>query len=128
MRDIRGARISMIMQDPRWSRNPVMKVGDQIAEAFRTHSTAGRRTARARALEMLETVQIRDVEKVYQIYPHQVSGGMGQRVMIAKMLIPNLLQTLQRERGLTYPMVGHNLAVVAHMCGREIAASLVRFD
>src|SRR5690606_16435662 len=88
MRDIRGARISMIMQDPRYSLNPVVTVGEQIDEAFLIHSDAAKREARERTLEMLATVQIRDPERVYDLYPHEVSGGMGQRVMIAMMLIP----------------------------------------
>ncbi|SFU02388.1 ABC transporter ATP-binding protein [Sedimentitalea nanhaiensis] len=143
LRAIRGARISMIMQDPRYSLNPVMKVGDQIAEAFRIHSTADKRQARARALEMLETVQIREPEKVYQMYPHQVSGGMGQRVMIAMMLIPNpdiiiadeptsaldvtvqmqvlaLLDDMVRDRGMGLILISHDLNLVASFCDRVL--------
>ena len=89
MRAVRGDRISMIMQDPRYSLNPVMTVGEQIAEAYLAHSNAGRREAKRRALEMLVTVRIREPEKVYNLYPHEVSGGMGQRIMIAMMLIPD---------------------------------------
>lgn len=143
MRDIRGARISMIMQDPRYSLNPVVKVGDQIAEAFLIHSRASRREARERALAMLETVRIREPEKVYELYPHQVSGGMGQRVMIAMMLIPNpdviiadeptsaldvtvqmqvlaLLDDMVRERGMGLVLISHDLNLVASFCDRVL--------
>ena len=88
MLDIRGARISMILQDPKFSLNPVQRVGDQIAEAYAVHHQGRRREAREKALEMLEAVQIRDPERVYRLYPHEISGGMGQRVMIAMMLVP----------------------------------------
>ncbi|MEC9433378.1 MAG: ABC transporter ATP-binding protein [Pseudomonadota bacterium] len=141
MRRIRGARISMIMQDPRYSLNPVMKVGDQIAEACRIHTGARARKARLRAMEMLETVRIREPEKVYGLYPHQVSGGMGQRVMIAMMLIPEpdvliadeptsaldvtvqmqvlaLLDDMVRERGMGLILISHDLNLVASFCDR----------
>lgn len=143
LRDIRGARISMIMQDPRYSLNPVMKVGDQISEAFLIHSDASRQDARDKALEMLETVQIREPEKVYNLYPNQVSGGMGQRVMIAMMLIPNpdiiiadeptsaldvtvqmqvlaLLDDMVRERGMGLILISHDLSLVASFCNRVL--------
>ena len=143
MRKIRGARISMIMQDPRYSLNPVLKVGDQIAEAFMIHSKATKRQARERAMEMLATVQIREPEKVYEMYPHQVSGGMGQRVMIAMMLIPNpdiiiadeptsaldvtvqmqvlaLLDDMVRERGMGLILISHDLNLVASFCDRVL--------
>ena len=88
MLDIRGARISMILQDPKFSLNPVQRVGDQIAEAYAVHHQGRRSAARAKALEMLEAVKIHDPERVYRLYPHEISGGMGQRVMIAMMLVP----------------------------------------
>mgnify|MGYP002836710736 CR=1 FL=1 len=141
MRRIRGARISMIMQDPRYSLNPVVKVGDQIAEAYRIHTGASARKARDRAMEMLETVRIREAGKVYDLYPHQVSGGMGQRVMIAMMLIPEpdvliadeptsaldvtvqmqvlaLLDDMVRERGMGLVLISHDLNLVASFCDR----------
>ena len=88
LREIRGARVSMIMQDPKYSLNPVMTVGRQIEEAYLVHSDATKVEARARTLEMLEKVRIRDPGRVYHTYPHEVSGGMGQRIMIAMMMIP----------------------------------------
>src|SRR5690606_14792083 len=88
MRAIRGARISMVMQDPKFSLNPVMTVGEQIGEALVTHEKLPRRDVQARILAMLEAVRINDPERVAKLYPHEVSGGMGQRIMIAMMLIP----------------------------------------
>jgi peptide/nickel transport system ATP-binding protein len=143
MREIRGARISMIMQDPRYSLNPVVTVGEQIAEAFLIHSDATKREARERTLEMLATVQIRDPERVYDLYPHEVSGGMGQRVMIAMMLIPGpdliiadeptsaldvtvqmqvlaLLDDMVRERGMGLILISHDLNLVGTFCDRVL--------
>jgi len=85
---IRGRDIAMILQDPKFSLNPLMKVGDQIAESYLTHHRASKTEARERALAMLESVHIRDPKRVYDVLPHEVSGGMGQRIMIAMMLIP----------------------------------------
>ncbi|MEL6996843.1 MAG: ABC transporter ATP-binding protein [Pseudomonadota bacterium] len=143
MRDVRGARISMIMQDPRYSLNPVITVGEQISEAYLIHASASRAEARDRALEMLRTVQIREPEKVFDLYPHQVSGGMGQRVMIAMMLIPApdiiiadeptsaldvtvqlqvlaLLDDMVRERGMGLILISHDLNLVASFCDRVL--------
>ena len=143
MRSIRGNRISMIMQDPQYSLNPVMTVGSQIAEAYRVHSKASKREARDRALDMLETVRIREPEKVYHLYPHEVSGGMGQRIMIAMMLIPEpdlmiadeptsaldvtvqlqvlaLLDDMVRERGMGLILISHDLNLVASFCDRVL--------
>ncbi|WAH56075.1 ABC transporter ATP-binding protein [Pseudomonas silvicola] len=141
MRKVRGQRISMVMQDPKYSLNPVVKVGEQIAEAFLAHHKASRREARERVLEMLAKVHIRDPQRVYNLYPHEVSGGMGQRIMIAMMVITrpeviiadeptsaldvsvqaeilNLLADLRRREKLTYLMVTHDLGVVTHLCDR----------
>jgi len=142
-RKLRGKRIAMVLQDPRYSLDPVMAVGPQIAETHRTHfaSTAGQ--AKAAALEMLEAVHIRDPERVYALYPHQVSGGMGQRVMIAMMLIagPDLLiadeptsaldvtvaiEVLSildeevRRRGMGLVFISHDLDLVAGLLDRVL--------
>ena len=133
----------MVMQDPKFSLNPVMRVGDQIVEAYRLHSRAGRATARAKALEMLEAVRIRDPERVFQSYPHEVSGGMGQRIMIAMMLAPdpeiliadeptsaldvsvrtevlNIMDLLVRDRGMGLIFISHDLNLVAQFCDRVL--------
>ena len=143
MRDIRGERISMVMQDPKFSLNPVMRVGEQIAEAYRTHQKVPREEARRRALDMLRAVRIRDPERVYRAYPHEVSGGMGQRIMIAMMLIPDpdlliadeptsaldvtvqlqvlaILDDLVTQRGMGLIFISHDLNLVASFCDRVI--------
>ena len=146
MRAIRGQRMSMIMQDPKYSLNPVMKVGDQIAEAVLAHDS-GRRLPRAevreRVIAMLEQVRIREPQKVYERYPHEVSGGMGQRIMIAMMLIPNpevviadeptsaldvsvraqvlsVLDDLVGQRDLGLIFISHDLNLVRHFCDRVL--------
>ncbi|MET1414629.1 ABC transporter ATP-binding protein [Roseibium sp. HPY-6] len=143
MRSIRGSRISMIMQDPKYSLNPVLTVGGQIAESCRRHENVSRTEAKKRALSMLETVRIREPEKVYSLYPHQVSGGMGQRIMIAMMLITNpqvmiadeptsaldvtvqmqvlsLLDDMVRERGMGLVLISHDLNLVSSFCDRVL--------
>lgn len=143
MRRLRGARISMIMQDPRYSLNPVMTVGRQIAEGYRLHSGAGPRAAREKALEMLRAVRIRDPERVFDAYPHEISGGMGQRVMIAMMLAPDpqiliadeptsaldvsvrnevlrILDRLVTERGMGLIFISHDLNLVSQFCDRVL--------
>jgi peptide/nickel transport system ATP-binding protein len=149
MRDLRGARISMVMQDPKFSLNPVITVGEQIAEALRAHETLPRRAVRARVVEMLEQVQINDPERVAGLYPHQVSGGMGQRVMIAMMLIPqpdlliadeptsaldvsvqaqvlDLIDGLVRRNGMGLILISHDLDLVARYCDRILVMSAGR--
>ena len=143
MRQVRGRRISMVMQDPKFSLNPVMKVGHQIAEAYRTHARVPAAEARRRALEMLAAVKIRDPERVYAAYPHEVSGGMGQRIMIAMMLIPDpdiliadeptsaldvtvqlqvlaILDDLVTQRGMGLIFISHDLNLVASFCDRVL--------
>jgi peptide/nickel transport system ATP-binding protein len=143
LRALRGRRIAMVMQDPKFSLNPVMTVGRQIREAYQTHTRASRREAGRRALAMLEAVKIREPERVYRCYPHEVSGGMGQRVMIAMMLIgePDLLiadeptsaldVTVQMQvlailddlvsaRGLGLIFISHDLDLVASFCDRVL--------
>ena len=149
MRNLRGARISMVMQDPKFSLNPVMSVGDQIAEALRAHETLPRRDLRARVVEMLGQVQINDPERVARLYPHQVSGGMGQRVMIAMMLIPqpdlliadeptsaldvsvqaqvlDLIDGLVRKNGMGLILISHDLDLVVRYCDRILVMSAGR--
>ena len=143
MRRIRGDHISMVMQDPKYSLNPVITVGRQIEEAFLVHTRAGRREARERAIEMLAAVRIRNPERVYRAWPHEMSGGMGQRIMIAMMMIPNpeviiadeptsaldvtvqmqvlaILDDMVRERGMGLIMISHDLNLVASFCDRVI--------
>jgi peptide/nickel transport system ATP-binding protein len=92
-RSLRGGRIAMILQDPKFSLNPVMPIGEQIVETLRAHRDVTPRVARAQAIDALAAVQIDDPERVFRLHAHEVSGGMGQRAMIAMMLIaqPELL-------------------------------------
>ena len=87
----------MVMQDPKFSLNPVATIGQQIMEGYRHPHRHRRQAARDKALEMLRAVQIRDPERVFDAYPHEVSGGMGQRVMIAMMLAPDLKSLIADE-------------------------------
>lgn len=143
MRDVRGQRISMVMQDPKFSLNPVMTVGQQIIEAYRLHNKASKSNAYAKSLEMLEAVSIRDPERVMRAYPHEMSGGMGQRIMIAMMLIPNpeiliadeptsaldvsvqrqvlsIIDKLVTDRGMGLIFISHDLNLVADFCDRVL--------
>ena len=149
MRALRGARISMVMQDPRYSLNPVMTVGRQIAEALRVHTPLGRAATRARVIEMLKSVRINDPERVAAMYPHEVSGGMGQRIMIAMMLIPrpslliadeptsaldvsvqaqvlDLMDDLVRGNGMGLILISHDLDLVARYCDRILVMNAGR--
>ncbi|NTF43855.1 ABC transporter ATP-binding protein [Rhizobium rhizogenes] len=142
-RSLRGKRTAMVLQDPKYSLDPVMPIGKQITETLRTHEKVGRGEARDRAMAMLEAVQIRDPARVYNLHPHEVSGGMGQRVMIAMMLIagPELLiadeptsaldvtvqldvlgimDKLVSERGMGLIFVSHDLRLVSSFCDRVI--------
>ena len=143
MRNVRGKQISMVMQDPKFSLNPVMTIGDQIVEAYRLHARATRSEAHAKALEMLEAVSIRDPERVFRAYPHEMSGGMGQRIMIAMMLIPDpeiliadeptsaldvsvqtqvlsIIDRLVQERGMGLIFISHDLNLVSAFCDRVL--------
>jgi len=142
-RKLRGKRIAMVLQDPKYSLDPVMSVGRQIAETHRQHFGSDAKTARAAALEMLQSVHIRDPERVYNQFPHQVSGGMGQRIMIAMMLIagPDILiadeptsaldvsvqqqvlaimDEMVRSRGMGLILISHNLHLVSSFCDRVL--------
>jgi len=143
MRTIRGDRISMIMQDPKYSLNPVITVGKQIEEAYLVHTKATRGQARERTLAMLEAVRIRNPKRVYHAYPHEVSGGMGQRIMIAMMMIPQpdiiiadeptsaldvtvqlqvlaILDDMVTEQGMGLIFISHDLNLVASFCDRVL--------
>ncbi|WP_158969591.1 ABC transporter ATP-binding protein [Chachezhania sediminis] len=141
-RRLRGTRMSMVMQDPKFSLNPVMPVGKQLMEPLTTHGTP-KREAKRRALEMLEAVQMRDPERVFRAYPHELSGGMGQRAMIAMMLVsePDLLiadeptsaldvtiqievlrilDRLVADRGMGLIFISHDLRLVSSFCDRVL--------
>ena len=141
MRALRGNRLAMIFQEPMTSLNPVLTVGHQIAESVRIHTGASAAEANARATEMLRLVKISDAERRLNDYPHQFSGGMRQRVMIATALACNptlliadepttaldvtiqaqildLLAKLQSERGMALLLITHDLGVVAKMAQR----------
>jgi len=143
MREIRGARMAMVFQEPMTSLNPVFTVGDQIAEVVRVHSTVGRREAWDRAVEMLRLTGIADPGERARQYPHQLSGGMRQRVMIAMALIMKpavliadepttaldvtvqaqileLLGELQRTVGMSVLLITHDLGVVAESTSRVL--------
>lgn len=142
-RALRCARMSMVMQDPKFSLNPVMTVGAQIMEALAFHGRSSRAEKRDRALAMLEAVQIRDPKRVFDAYPHEISGGMGQRVMIAMMLVaePDLmiadeptsaldvtvqvevlriLDQLVSEKGMGLVFISHDLRLVSTFCDRVL--------
>lgn len=142
-RSLRGSRVAMVLQDPKYSLNPVMTIGRQIIETLSAHTRIQKSEARKRALEMLEAVQIRDPERVFNLYPHEVSGGMGQRVMIAMMLIAQpelliadeptsaldvtvqlevlaILDKLVADRGMGLIFISHDLRLVSSFCDRVI--------
>ena len=143
MQGVRGQKISMVMQDPKFSLNPVMRIGAQIIEIYRFHTGASKRAAHAKAIEMLEAVSIRDPERVMRAYPHEMSGGMGQRIMIAMMLVTEpeiliadeptsaldvsvqtsvlqIIDKLVKERGMGLIFISHDLNLVASFCDRVL--------
>ena len=137
-RKLRGSEISMIFQEPMTSLNPVMKVGKQVDEAIRLHTDCTREEARARTLEMFREVEIPEAEARYHCYPHQLSGGLRQRVMIAMAMVcrprlliadepttaldvtveAQILRLLERLRdgGTSVLLISHNLGVIANVC------------
>jgi len=141
MRAIRGKRAGFILQDPKYSLNPVMTIGRQIAETWRTHKGGGKREAEEASIDLLDQVLIRDPKRVAALYPHEVSGGMGQRIMIAMMLAPDpelliadeptsaldatvqaevlrLMEDLVSRRGMGLILISHDLPLVSHFCDR----------
>ena len=121
MREIRGGEISMILQDPKFSLNPVMRVGDQISEAFLAHSHSDKTLAKKQSLELMASVKIRNPERVYKLYPHEISGGMGQRIMIAMMLVagPKLVIADEPTSALDVTVRMEVLSVLDEMVSRR---------
>ncbi len=143
-RSLRGGRMGMILQDPKFSLNPVLRVGTQIVEAIRIGDRRiSRRDAWSKALQTLEQVHIREPERVAKLFPHELSGGMGQRVMIAMMVVrePDLLiadeptsaldvsvrtqvlsilDELVTRRGMGLVFISHDLNLVSKFCDRVI--------
>ncbi|MED2007652.1 ABC transporter ATP-binding protein [Brevibacillus borstelensis] len=143
MREIRGNEIAMIFQEPMTSLNPVYTIGDQIGEAIRLHMKVGKKEALGRAVEMLKRVGIPRAEGIVREYPHQLSGGMRQRVMIAMAMACNpelliadepttaldvtiqaqildLMRHVNKESGTAILLITHDLGVVAEMCHRVV--------
>ena len=141
MREVRGERISMIFQQPTSSLNPVYNVGMQVGEVLEIHRAMKRKAARDRAMELLRMVGIPDPQRRLDAFPHELSGGMAQRVMIAMALacepelliadepttaldvtiqaqILDIMRSLQRETGTAIVLITHDLGVVAEMCDR----------
>ena len=141
MRAMLGVRIALIPQDPLTSLNPARRIGGQLTDGLRLRARLGRNAAMAKALELLNDVHIRDPERVLKCYPHELSGGMRQRVLIAQAFSLNpdviiadepttaldvtvqkqvlrLIRLLQREHGTTLLFVTHDLGVVAQICDR----------
>jgi len=140
-RQIRGRRITMVMQDPKYSLNPVIRIGDQLMEAAARTSPRGQ--LKARAIKMLEAVKIRDPERVFRAWPHELSGGMGQRAMIAMMLVTEpelliadeptsaldvtvrlqvlaILDDLVKTRDMGLIFISHDLKLVSTFCDRVL--------
>jgi peptide/nickel transport system ATP-binding protein len=142
-RRVRGRRVGMVFQEPMSSLNPVIRVGDLVAEVVRAHGHQGRAAAHRRAVELLTEVGLGESTRIARRYPHELSGGMRQRVMLAMALaadpelliadepttaldvtiqaqILDLLELLRRRRGMALLLITHDLAVVSRMCERVL--------
>ncbi|MFY7863695.1 ABC transporter ATP-binding protein [Roseateles sp.] len=140
-RALRGRRMAMVLQDPKYSLNPVMRIGEQIAETLLAHQRLSRAEVQVRVMKALSDVAIDDPARVSRLYPHEVSGGMGQRVMMAMMLIAEpqlliadeptsaldvtvqlqvlgILDQLVRQRGMGLIFISHDLRLVSTFCDR----------
>lgn len=141
LRDILGEELGVVFQEPMTSMNPVMRIGPQVEECLRVHTKLSKAERKARALKAMEQVELPDPEGVYRKYPHELSGGMLQRVMIAAAIISGpkllladepttaldvtiqaqileLLKKLNREQGMAILLISHNLHVVRKLCTR----------
>lgn len=141
IQQLRGSHVSMVFQDPMTALNPVLRVGDSVAQVIRTHRDVDRREARRQAIDMMARVGIRDAAQRWRNYPHEFSGGMRQRILIAMALasepsllvadepttaldvivqagILRLIDRLRREESMSLLLVSHDISIVAGMCDR----------
>ena len=142
-REVRGARIGMVFQEPLVSLNPALRIGDQMAEALRLHTRLGEREIRERCIEMLRRVKVADPLRCLQAYPHEFSGGMRQRIMLASVMllkpallladepttaldavvqrdVMELMVGLTKEHGTAVLLISHDLGMVARYCSRIV--------